>query len=576
MFSGGATVIPTIQEKPESSNSHMGPLGITIYVDDDNTEGPWDGTLEHPYQFIQDGIDNANDGDYLFVFNGTYFENIIIYHSITVRGESRYTTIIDGENDGSVVQITTEDVTLREFTIKNCGTNPHNAGISVNTEENSISKNIIKDNNIGIRVLEPQNTIVLNNFYNNELHAWSNTNNIWNNTPPCGGNFWENFNGVDDDEDGILDNPYNITGDGNNDWRPLLHPYGSIQNIDTSEEFLTIQHAIQDGDTHNDHTLIVKADTYYEHVVIYKSLNLIGEDAPIITGRGTGDVVKITDDAVTICGFLIQGSGVEFCNAGIIITTYHNHITENIIEDNYHGIIIRAASDFNNITNNIIRDNQWNGLYIKPDCNQNIIIENIIENNEYAGIAIDDASYNTIFHNSFFENRHHAYDNANNVWDDDYPSGGNYWDDYTGVDENSDGIGDTPYPISDGINEDRYPLMHPYEAGDSNPPEVEIINPQNGVYLRNLRLFSFLLRQRTLIFGTITIQASAFDVESGIDHVEFYIDDDPNPKGIDEEEPYEWVWKRGSFLKHRHTILVVAFDNAGNYDVDAMTVRKFF
>ncbi len=25
----------------------------TIYVDDDNTEGPWDGTQEHPYQHIQ-------------------------------------------------------------------------------------------------------------------------------------------------------------------------------------------------------------------------------------------------------------------------------------------------------------------------------------------------------------------------------------------------------------------------------------------------------------------------------------------------------------------------------------------
>ena len=33
-------------------------LGATIYVDDDNTAGPWDGTLEHPYQHIQDGVNN--------------------------------------------------------------------------------------------------------------------------------------------------------------------------------------------------------------------------------------------------------------------------------------------------------------------------------------------------------------------------------------------------------------------------------------------------------------------------------------------------------------------------------------
>ena len=34
----------------------------TIYVDDDNRDGPWDGTLEHPYKVIQDAIDNASNG----------------------------------------------------------------------------------------------------------------------------------------------------------------------------------------------------------------------------------------------------------------------------------------------------------------------------------------------------------------------------------------------------------------------------------------------------------------------------------------------------------------------------------
>jgi hypothetical protein len=48
-----------------------------------------------------------------------------------------------------------------------------------------------------------------------------------------------------------------------------------------------------------------------------------------------------------------------------------------------------------------------------------------------------------------------------NIWDNAYPSGGNYWSDYSGVDANSDGIGDTPYVI-DTNNQDPYPLMNPW------------------------------------------------------------------------------------------------------------------
>jgi len=51
-----------------------------------------------------------------------------------------------------------------------------------------------------------------------------------------------------------------------------------------------------------------------------------------------------------------------------------------------------------------------------------------------------------------------------NAWDDGYPSGGNYWSDYTGVDADGDGIGDTPYVIDEN-NTDRYPLMNPWGSG---------------------------------------------------------------------------------------------------------------
>jgi nitrous oxidase accessory protein NosD len=77
----------------------------------------------------------------------------------------------------------------------------------------------------------------------------------------------------------------------------------------------------------------------------------------------------------------------------------------------------------------------------------------------------------TVFHNNFINNTIHAafYGNSyTNVWDDGYPSGGNYWSNYKGTDSHNglyqnitgiDGIGDTPYVI-DANNQDHYPLMN--------------------------------------------------------------------------------------------------------------------
>lgn len=61
----------------------------TIYVDDDNTNGPWYGTLEHPYRFIQDAVDNATNGDAVFVSSGMYQEHVVIATSIQLLGEEK-------------------------------------------------------------------------------------------------------------------------------------------------------------------------------------------------------------------------------------------------------------------------------------------------------------------------------------------------------------------------------------------------------------------------------------------------------------------------------------------------------
>ena len=175
-----------------------------------------------------------------------------------------------------------------------------------------------------------------------------------------------------------------------------------------------------------------------EGITLEKPMIIIGEDEtkPVIEGLEDGNVITILSNRVTIENLIIKDSGDEGFDSGVEIN-----------------------SDFN-----VIRD-----------CD-------IIENKN--GIVIDGSSKNNlIYHNNFMDNGQNALDTGEdtgevNQWDHGYPSGGNYWDDYTGSDTDLDGIGDTPYYIPGGSSEDRYPFIKPY-GYPNNPPSRPSIDGSN-------------------------------------------------------------------------------------------------
>jgi len=136
----------------------------TIFVDDDNVYGPWDGTPEHPYQNITSGLEHALVNDTIFVHNGTYYETIYVNKSISLVGEDKHGTIIDGNFTGHVVSITADNVNVTSFTIRNPGQDiPVYWGASVNASNCNISNNIITNALQGIRLWNSSNTTIASN-----------------------------------------------------------------------------------------------------------------------------------------------------------------------------------------------------------------------------------------------------------------------------------------------------------------------------------------------------------------------------------------------------------------------------
>ena len=194
------------------------------------------------------------------------------------------------------------------------------------------------------------------------------------------------------------------------------------------------------------------------------------------------DGIYLTNNKVNneIIGNRIEGNG----DKGILLeySANYNNITGNMIIGHIDdGISINYNSNNNTIFKNNISSNIDDGIQLYSSCNDNILVENIIENNLERGIQIQiNSNNNEIYHNNLINNTQNAYDESTNTWDDGYPSGGNYWDDYTGTDGDGDGIGDTPYDIPGGNNQDLYPLgyFNPianYTYTPPNPTTADII-----------------------------------------------------------------------------------------------------
>lgn len=515
-----------------------------VWVDDDyNSNTPGWG-VDH-FARIQDGINWTYFGGTVYVSNGTYYEHVRLNKTINVIGEDKNTTIIDGGGPWDifnwsapqiigiareVVTITVDHVNISGFTIQHSGRyiqggygTPY-SGIVIRSNYTVISDNIVK-NNTYYGIYFPgdtshntlrRNTIIDNSI--NGLNIWHSSNDV----------IAENI--IEDDGDGngiclsyasyqiIRDNSIisdedlvdvyhgiSIEGDSPSNWtthqiinntlngKPIRY-YANMNNIVVPES--TVQ-VILANCTHcsiQNLTISNVADSIqlgFSSNITIKYNNISGSSGSCISLKNSSynTILNNTLNDTDIRRYEWSYSNSDGMN---LDASLHNTISYNTIKNCRFGIRLSDHSNYNVIFGNILANNNYGiNLWYSSD---NKIIENIFLNHNYNGIYVGYSDDNHLYHNNFINNsKHVSYYNDHTIWDDGYPSGGNYWDDYNGTDANNDGIGDTPYNISD--SKDNYPLMHPYTKGrlqEEQTPGFEFL-----IVFSAIVLFVFWRRKRT-------------------------------------------------------------------------------
>ena len=357
------------------------------------------------YEKIQWAINNASDGDTIFVRADTYYENVVVNKTVSLLGENRIATIIDGSGKGTVIKICTTNVSINGFTVQN-----GYYGIYFDVSKGTITKNTIRNNFFGIYLSHSKynylsENIVENNYYG--IYSWgsgSNTisKNVLNNNDH-GIDLWEDSSNI------IIENIVRNNG------AYGIYAYHSHMNI-VSENTLTNNdkfdstysgYAIWLDRSNGNKVISNMVVNNTDGIFVYDSRNNIVRRNTIVANQMRG---------VMLGGYLPSGH------------YYNNTICGNTIQSNNIGIDLYQYANNNKIYHNNFIDNKIQAY-------------------------IDEFTSNNTWDNGF--------PSGGNYWSD-Y----NGTDLFNGPYQNeigSDGIGDTACVIDEN-NQDNYPLMQPYSG----------------------------------------------------------------------------------------------------------------
>jgi len=383
--------------------------GKTITVDDDG---------EGDYEKIQDAVDAAEDGDTIRVYEGTYYENVVVDKTVNLVGNGSTATTVDGGGSGSVVKIKADWCNVSGFKATGSGNELEDGGIKIEANHSHLFENDCSDNgrsgillddsffnviennrceNIssrGIYLVDSHSNTVMNNILVNNSYGIDIRSSLFNNIidNDCSNNTNVGIRVYDCQK---INNITNNVCYGNGAWRGI-----------------SLEHTSKFQLLNNNHCENYEGDGIF--------LGVLSSNTKIFNNtcsNNKGDGIYISSDFNLVSNNICKNNRhLSNAKAGIRIASNFNTLSHNICENNIYGIMIASEKESNIIRNNSCRNNE-NGIYFSFDCDSNIIENNNCVNGTY-GIYFDKgSSYNSIQNNTITENTDGIFlrESANNV-----------------------------------------------------------------------------------------------------------------------------------------------------------------
>ncbi len=445
---------------------------------------------------IQEAINDAVDGDSIFVRAGVYHEHVVVNRTVSLVGEAADTTVLEGNGTGHVFHVVRRFVNITGFTVQHSGNVSMpalEAGICVNstTDCNISANNLVENGFAGISLLNSQrNSITGNNVSQSGwggIHLMNSSRNIvsenildsnglqhqWGGG--INGHAGSNYNNITDNV--IVKSVYGM----------FYHAsaYNNIcrNNISaTSAEGIWLQDQVSHNIVADNNLTNIRVGVWLQGP---NSNNTLSRN--LITGAEYGIKAQYAQNTRITGNIIVSNrAGNDSWSAGIRLDgSADAQIQSNIVNSNHYGILfysncprasvyannvtenyvgIRVASggsSYFNATENVITHNtasgigitgwggasnyatisrnliahNFDGILLGQYSNYNTVLRNNISQNGF-GFYIEYSSQNTIWGNNFLDNDQQVdmYASSTNSWNSSYSAGGNYWSDYNGSD----------------------------------------------------------------------------------------------------------------------------------------------